>query len=73
MDDAYFEKLYKDTTSLYRLDQLQTRQSKNDAGDSLGKLPSTAVKLIAALICAWVLIGAYSLYEWLKKKRVKKS
>ena len=73
VDDAYFEKLYKDTTSLYRLDQLQTRQSKNDAGDSLGKLPSTAVKLIAALICAWVLIGAYSLYEWLKKKRVKKS
>ena len=73
IDDAYFEKLYKDTTSLYRLDQLQSLQSRTDEGSGLGKLPGTAVTLIVTLICVWVLIGLYSLYEAMKKKREKNS
>ena len=73
IDDAYFEKLYKDTKSLYRLDQLQSLQSRTDEGSGLGKLPSTAVALIITLICVWVLIGLYSLYEAMKKKREKNS
>ena len=71
VDDAYFEKLYKDTQSLYRLDQLQSQQSRTDGSD-LGRLPSTAVALLVTLVVVWVLIGLYTLYEQIRKKRAKK-
>ena len=60
VDDAYFEKLYEDTVSLYRLDQLQ-RQNRSASGSKtdLGPLPGTSVALLASLAGIWVLIIVY--------------
>ncbi len=58
VDDAYFEKLWEDTVSLYRLDQ--TSGAGPGAGtEDLGPLPRTAVILLASLAAAWVLIAAF--------------
>lgn len=66
VDDAYFEKLFEDMISLYRLDQTgQTLSGKAD----LGKLPTTSVLLLSGLAAAWILILLYVGYEAAKKKR----
>ncbi len=66
-DDAYYEKLYKDTESLYRLDQID-KQTTGNIKD-LGKMPKTAVILLISLAVSWLLIGAYVVYSrFLKKK-----
>lgn len=67
IDDAYMEKLYQDTASLYRLDQLNRQgiSAKND----LGPLPKTAVALLSALAAAWVLIGLYAVLGRRREKR----
>ncbi|MDD6189429.1 MAG: extracellular solute-binding protein [Clostridiales bacterium] len=67
VDDAYFERLYSETSALYRLDQL-------DGGggfgkEELGPLPATAVVLLAALAVAWVLIILYVCVGAIKKKK----
>ena len=67
IDDAYMEKLYKDTASLYRLDQLN-RQGASAKTD-LGPLPKTAVALLSALAAAWVLIGLYVVIGRCREKR----
>lgn len=69
VDDAYYEKLYKDTAAQYRLDQL-SRQNNSSSGEKadLGPLPGTAVVLLAALVCAWVLILLYVISKKVKKK-----
>lgn len=71
VDDAYIENLYAETTSLYRLDQIEA----GTAGKAdLGPLPTTSVVLLASLGGAWALIGVYAVYCKIKaKKRQKKS
>ena len=71
VDDAFIEKLYADMTSLYRLDQIAGQGGKAAVigEDDLGPLPSAAVALIAALVGAWVLMGAYVLRQRLRKKK----
>ena len=64
-DDAYFESLFRETRSLYRLDQLDT---SNTGKAHLGKLPGESVALLATLGGAWVCIGAYALLTRKKKK-----
>lgn len=67
IDDAYFEALYADTTSLYRLDQRnQSAVSETD----LGPLPTTAVALLSALGGAWVLIILYVCVQRIKMKKI---
>lgn len=66
VDDAYYEKLFEDIQSLYRLDQLGA--SSNTPSD-LGELPSTSKYLIGALCTAWVLIGGYVLVDLMKKRK----
>jgi len=66
VDDAFLQKLYSDTASLYRLDQITGQQS---AGD-LGPLPGAAVALLAALALCWVGIIGYLISEKLKKKKI---
>ena len=65
INDAYFEELYADMISLYRLDQIHGVDGKAD----LGKLPATAVWLLSALAVAWVLIGAYVAAEAIKQRK----
>ncbi len=69
VDAAYMSGLCDDMVDLFRLNM--------DAGDGgtaadgkkvLGELPGEAVALITVLIAAWVLIGAYVLWNGLKKK-----
>ena len=70
VDDKYMEKLYSDTTSLYRLDQIGTAQEQEEEGKAdLGPLPQTAVILLSALAGAWVLILVYGITEWMKKQK----
>ena len=70
VDDTYMKELYADMNSLYRLDQRE--QSAAGGKDDLGKLPGTAVALLATLGGAWVCIGLYVCYEWVKKKKMSK-
>ncbi len=71
VDEAFIEKLYKDTTALYRLDQLETGGG-NGSRRVLGKLPGTAVALLVLLGAAWAGILGFSLARTLKKKREKR-
>ena len=68
VDETYMQKLFADTTALYRLDQI----SGSAAGRAdLGPLPSAAVTLLVTLAVTWVLIGVYVLVDTLKKKRTQ--
>ncbi|MBR3056514.1 MAG: extracellular solute-binding protein [Clostridiales bacterium] len=67
IDEAFYEKLYADTTSLYRLDQIDKTTTGNIK--DLGKLPNTAVILLVSLAISWVLIGAYVVYLRIRKKK----
>ena len=69
VDDAYFEELFREMTSLYRLDQVTATDGKAD----LGPLPGTARALLGSLALVWVGIGVYTGLEAVKKKKVGKS
>ena len=68
VDDAYMEKLYDNITSLKRLDNIEGQNRMAGQGEAdLGKLPGTAVALLAGLAVAWVLIILYVVIQMLKK------
>jgi multiple sugar transport system substrate-binding protein len=66
VDDVYLDKLFREMTSLYRLDH--TRGAGGGRQDFDG-LPVPAVMLLAALGVAWIGIGGYVLQEIRKKKQ----
>lgn len=69
INDNYFEELYKDMISLYRLNQ-GSRMGLSAGGKAkLGALPKEAVILLGALVLAWVLILGYVISDVIKKKR----
>lgn len=59
VDDAYIEKLYDDTISLYRLDQIATSDDSDSIKKDLGPLPTASVILLATLSIVWILMIAY--------------
>lgn len=68
IDEAYMEKLYRDTSSLYRLDQSGNRNGVRSAErKDMGELPRTAVVLIASLLMTWILMILYVVFSALKK------
>ena len=69
VDEAYYEKLYGDITSLYRLDSLG---GSVGGKAELGELPTTAKILIASLCTAWVLIVLCFTAERIKKRPKRK-
>ncbi|MCC8104805.1 MAG: extracellular solute-binding protein [Clostridiales bacterium] len=70
IDDAYFETLYSDVTSLYRLDQIETTDGEDSGGrQDLGPLPQTAVILLASIAAVWALILLYLLWQAVKKRK----
>ncbi|MDE5932810.1 MAG: extracellular solute-binding protein [Lachnospiraceae bacterium] len=70
VDDAFLEKLYDDTISLYRLDQSGGPGALSASGKSeLGKLPATSVILLSSLAGIWCLILLYLAFQAIKKKR----
>ena len=68
IDDAALEKVFADVTSLYRLDQLESRSGEAGGKKDLGPLPRTAKALIAILCVTWVLILIYLLAGFIRKK-----
>lgn len=73
VDGAYFEKLYDDTISLYRLDQGDMGGAVSSGKQELGALPQTSVLLLSALAGAWVLILLYVGFGVLKERKGQKS
>ena len=71
VDEAYFDALFDNVTSLYRLDQIRTNTGAS-AGQDLGPLPKTAVTLLVTLVVVWVLIGAVALYRFVKARKIQK-
>jgi multiple sugar transport system substrate-binding protein len=63
VNEEFMQKLFADMTSLYRLDQIGVQT------EAFGPLPQEAVVLLSCLAFAWVCIGSYVLYDWLKKKK----
>lgn len=71
IDDAYFETLYSDVTSLYRLDQIETTDDGDDGGlKDLGPLPQTSVILLGTIAAVWALILLYLLWQAVRKRRL---
>ena len=70
VDDAYFTRLYDDVRSLYRLDQLGGGGA-GPGGEDLGPLPKTSVALLCGIGAVWVLMGAYLLAGFIRKKRTR--
>ena len=66
VDEAYFEGLFAETRSLYRLDQLDTAITGKAA---LGKLPGASIALLAVLGGVWLCIGIYALLNYKKKRQ----
>lgn len=69
VDDAYMEKLYTDVASQYRLDQIERQNGMSSGRADLGKLPQTAVALLAGLAGAWVIILLYAIVGFLRRKK----
>lgn len=67
IDDSYLETLYRDTASLYRLDQ-PGRQGASGKTD-LGPLPKASVALLCVLAAAWILIGLCGIRGRRREKR----
>ena len=67
VDDAYVEKLYEDTASLYRLNQSSGRSGMTSSGD-LGPLPAASRVLLIALVCVWVVMGVIAGIGWMKRR-----
>ena len=65
VDEEYMAKLYDDTNSLYRLDQIQTVSGGNE---DLRPLPMTSKMLLGGLVFVWICIGAYVVKDKMKKK-----
>lgn len=64
VDEHYFDTLYADTATLYKLDQ----KSISERAD-LGELPAMSKTLIGVLGGTWVLIGLYAAAELVKKRK----
>jgi multiple sugar transport system substrate-binding protein len=72
VNEEFFDKLYSETESLYRLDQGTSGIGGSGAAKDLGPLPSTAKFLLGALAGTWVCIIAYIAVQAVKKKKAEK-
>lgn len=71
VDDAYIEKLYEDTASLYRLNQSSGRAGMTSGGD-LGPLPAGSRALLIGLGAVWALLALGAGLGWLKRRKGQK-
>ena len=68
INDAYFEKLFAEMSSLYRLDQKQSGSAVIGKRE-LGSLPVASAILLATLAGIWFFMGVYVVYGIRKKKK----
>ena len=64
VDDAYFEKLFSDSVSLYHLELNGSGSGKTD----LGPLPATSKALLISIAAVWVLMGIAVIAKKTKNK-----
>ena len=69
VDDAYLTKLYEDTASMYKLDQIQASAVQGGQNADLGPLPFGAKALLGTLAGAWSLILVTFLFCYRRKRR----
>lgn len=67
VDDAYMTTLFREVSSLYRLNQLGAAGVSSGEKASLGALPIASVVLLCALCVAWLCIIAYILHGRIQK------
>lgn len=65
IDDSFFEELFAEMTSLYRLDQISAEGTQTQ----LGELPGAARALLWTLAACWVGMGIYVSMEALRRGR----
>ncbi|MBO4452323.1 MAG: extracellular solute-binding protein, partial [Clostridia bacterium] len=65
VDDAYLERLFSDTRSLYRLNQTGRTAENED----LGELPSGSVALLVSLAVIWIILLLFVIISTVKKKK----
>ena len=58
-NDEFFDQLFDDINSLYKLDQTSSITSETD----LGPLPSNSKFLIIGIVVIWIIIGCYFIYN----------
>ena len=63
LDSRYISRLYKEVSSLYRLDQIRT-----DPGAAPGEIPAASKALLAALVLCWLAMGGYVMWEKIRKR-----
>ena len=64
VDRAYFDTLYRDVSTLYKLDQKSIAEHAD-----LGELPTMSKVLIGSLVGIWCFIGIYVAAEMVKKRK----
>ncbi len=69
IDDDYFETLYSNVASDYRLDSMSTGGGLSGAKAELGKLPTESLVLISSLCISWVIIIVYVCRDFRRKSR----
>ena len=70
VDEEYIQRLYDDVTSLYRLDQINSRGTElTSTKKELGKMPGGAVLLLATLGITWGVILLYLVHQIWKTKK----
>lgn len=68
VDDEAIEDLFAEVSALHHLDQITAAKGKT----TFGPLPAGSKWLLAGLAICWTGIGAYSLGQWIQKKKVQK-
>ena len=66
VDDAYIANLYQSVSDMYELNQ---PRGGDDTKADLGPLPAGSKALLIGLACVWLLLGAYAIAGWVKRKK----
>lgn len=69
IDADYFDSLFQNVTSLYRLDQIGTAGAMNGRED-LGPMPAASIALLSGLGFVWIVITVCAFFSiWRKKQK----
>ena len=74
INDEYISTLYTGMTSLYKLDQIETKDGETLESPSLkisdlGPLPTEAIVILSSIGAIWVFIGAFFVVKTAKKQK----
>ena len=71
VDDAYMEKMFKEVTSLYRLDSRNDTNPSVSGKKELGPLPAGAVTLLLGLGIVWLILLFFFIRDKVKSYKIK--